>query len=69
MKRAARALLPLGVLLFVLGIGVVVGAATIGHGAPLPIALAELVIFLGITCTIVGSLAWIVTRGERTPGP
>ena len=62
MKRAARALLPVGLLLFVLGIGGVVASATIGHGAGLPIALSELVIFFSITCITVGTLAWIVGR-------
>jgi hypothetical protein len=61
-KRAARALLPVGALVFVLGVAAIVTGATLGHGAPLPIALGELAIFLGITCAVVGVLARIVTR-------
>jgi hypothetical protein len=61
-KRAARALLPAGVLLFLGGLAVVVLGATAGHGSGLMIALGELVIFLAISCVIVGSLAWIITR-------
>lgn len=61
-KRAARALLPIGGLIFVLGVASVVLAATVGHGAAIPIAFGELAISFGITCFFLGLLAWIVTR-------
>jgi len=61
-KRAARALLPLGALVIVLGIAAIVASVAIWHGAPVPIAFGELAIFFGITCFFLGLLAWIVTR-------
>ena len=65
MKRAARALLPIGALIFFLGIGAIVASVALDHGAPVPIALGELAIFLGLTCATLGVLAWIVTRSPR----
>jgi hypothetical protein len=64
-KRAARSLLPLGALVFVLGVGAIVASVALWHGAPVPIALGELAIFFGLTCATVGTLAWIVTREPR----